>query len=174
MRGAGSCLGKESAEDSPEITSQDHCEHAVLGIPAPCPLLASLRTGRCLKARKDRSFQCCSAAAAIHRGTLRFAGLRSVPGFPSALGIPAGCSAPACSSAPGVNSCKVREVTFPFRIREVVMSVTSVSTSIYLLLPSSRFLSLSLWSCSLEVVSAGFKSLLFQPWVNHQRQNPQK
>lgn len=48
----------------------------------------------------------------------RFAGFGSPAGLPAALGIPAGCTVPVCSSAPGLNVCKVRAATFPFRTRE--------------------------------------------------------
>lgn len=108
MRGAGSCLGKESAQDSPQINS--NLAKTILNklwrrIPAPCPLLAALHTDRCLKSRKYGSFHCCSAAAVIRRGSLSllycpssWAGSRSLAGFHAVWGVPANCSIPALTS----------------------------------------------------------------------------
>lgn len=108
MRGAGSCLGKESAEDSPQINSNP--AKTILNklwwrIPAPCPLLAAFHTDRCLKSRKYGSFHCCSAAAVIRCGSLsllycpsRLAGSRFLAGFHAVLGVPASCSVPALTS----------------------------------------------------------------------------
>lgn len=107
MRRAGSCVGKESTEDSPQINSNP--AKTILNklwwrIPAPCPLLAALHADRCLKSRKYGSFHCCSAAAVIRRGSPsplycpRLTGSRSLAGFHAVLGVPASCSVSALTS----------------------------------------------------------------------------
>lgn len=48
----------------------------------------------------------------------RFAGFGSPAGLLAALGIPTISVCSVCSSAPGLNVCKVRAATFPFRTRE--------------------------------------------------------
>lgn len=165
MRGAGSCLGKESAEDSPQINSNP--AKTILNklwwrIPAPCPLLAAFHTVRCLKSRKYGSFHCCSAAAVIRRGSLsllycpsRLAGSRFLAGFHAVLGVPASCSVPALTSRDEHTQSEESHLSLHNHCSSALSHFCPHKQilSIYLLLTSSVFfqpLGLTLLPCSGE------------------------
>ena len=164
MRGAGSCLGKESAEGSLQINlnpAKTILNKLWWRIPAPCPLLAALHTDRCLKSRKYGSLHCCSAAAVICCGSLsllycpsRLAGSRSLAGFHAVLGIPAGCSVPALTSRDEHRQSEESHLSFHNHCSSDLSHFCPLKQilSIYLLLTSSVFSSLSLSLCSLAVV----------------------
>ena len=149
MRGAGSCFGKESAEDSSQIISNP--AKTVLNklwwrIPAPCPLLAALHTNRWLKSRKYGSFPCCSEAAVICCGSLsllycpsRLAGSSSFVGFHAVLGIPASCSIPALPSRDEQTQSKESHLSLHYHCSGDLFLFRShrLMLTIYLLLTSS-------------------------------------
>lgn len=163
MRGAGSCLGKESAEDSLQINSNP--AKTILNklwwrIPAPCPLLAALHTDRCLKSRKYGSFHCCSAVAVIRCGSLsllycpRLAGSRSLAGFHAVLSVPASCSVPALTSRDEHMQSEESHLSLHNHCRSDLSHFCPHRQipSIYLLLTSSGFSRLSLSPCSHSTV----------------------